>query len=490
MENIWTASTETKWISFCEVGDVSWEEWLQNRCTEITGEAGDRITIYVFEATSPYDEETGSIKIVTDDKVIEKEITRCVPKIDSSEVSINYTINGKDCDNCVTVEPCEGGISNNDNTGVNIENIVLTTVYILDNGSRMEPVTENLTLNDVNVTFIYNNGETSLVLKKNDGADRFVTVRVEYKQDISIYKDKIIKQLGLRKSDGTYKDDVITIIKEGEKKETYSNFDFGDECKVTNPIYCDAGTMAFSHKGTLKISYSKSTGKTICNDEVEIDNGNTETVMIPDNMVSYSVDNNEFFYFTDGNILNWVANTGTTNLKATVKAILTKTDGSTEEVTREISVPTGDCGKCAYIIFTSDSSSIPYTGGDITFTYYLSYSSIADETEAIKDSNLYDCLRGSFLNTSGDKSKFSIGNESEKSTGIFTTVVSFVESNKKCGVDGDIFKFSVSCDGDKICTPKTKEITLPQDRRSEYTSIDPNGNITCEGGTFKFTPKK
>lgn len=466
MDNIWSATTSTLWISFCPV-----EDW-ENRCSSISGTENDNIVVYVKKSTSPSDEEEGTIKIHYNGNVIIKTIKRCLVHVLSEEKTLTFRINGQSYDTPgLTVGPCKNGSSSNNGNNINISNIVLTTVQTLETS---ETIIDEKAISpaDVNAIYTVNGNSYYGYLPSNLEADRLVTLTVEYKLDPSVKTTITLTQIGIKNTDGTYNEDVIIEAGYSDINKYFDNFDFVNGCK-TQIVPCRDGYYDFYHTGLVVTDYGGTTGKTICGDYISIKQGRVETTNIPDTMVTYSVNPSNAGVF-DGNRLHYYQNNSTEDKILTITATAEmEFNGrrTTVASSTTFTVQSGaECGGNFYIHITSDISSVDYVGGSANIRYYISEYPNDDETFAISDPDMTSRLE---LRCPGGVN-CGIKTEDPDKHGVFTNFVTIPQNRNQNGSVGQEIVFSAMCDN--------KIATLSIYQSSKTDGVLPNGDYF----TFDF----
>ena len=461
MSNNWTASTTTSWIFFDRAYTL----------TAITGTGGDSITIYVIPATKPTDVAKGSITIVTESGVIEKEIIRCVPKITGETKSLSCKINGCDFDDddcTITVSPCVNGTGGNYN-GINITDIVLTIIQNLSDG-KTNKITQNLYLSDVDVTYTTEGNVTSTVLTENNGKARPVLVTVTYKNDRSVFIQKTITQAGLIKENGDYDDTKFVKTGYSDSNVYYQNFNFNSNCRDYTTSSCQGGTFEFSCSGNKVTVRGGKTGKTICNKTVSIGGGDSpDSEPISSSDVSYSVspgaeDGN---YFTN-NTLTYSSNENRSQNKSlTIYATLIP-DNQTITTTFTIVAGT-DCGNPLYIQITSNKKAISFESETVEIRYYLTETPTGGESNAVRDESIISCLNLSCPNG------VNCGTQTV-SDGVFRRTVTFPKNTSE-EREGINWTFTATCE-----SAENNPATLTIYQASKYENIIPN----CDYFVFRY----
>ena len=448
-ENTWSATTTADWIHI--------------------NNAESGMTIGIDKAKSPNDDANGSIVIETDNEKIVKTIKRCLPVVTSTTKSLSFEVlyNDETLKEGGIIGGCDGGSSAYSGiSALQVANIILTVTQHLDNGDSI-PSSAQVSTNDVNIWYIFDDESKLAYLPSNDGPDRNVTIEVELKNDNNVSNQIQIHQRGYKKSDGTIDEEKLIEYGYESSNIVYRDFDFSGECKNMS-VGCESGNTVFSVKGNKVIIYAAKTGLTECNKKVIINNGSeSEPSGITVSGVKFSViPQTDVDYFNDNTLYYGSNETRITDKVLTIKAELIDNPQYTAETT--FTVKAGDCGKTLYIVFKSDKNTIDYTGGTVEFTYYLSETENGEETTAINDENIYKCL--SFIPPEGVQ----IGN-SANNNGIFTVNTIFNQNTYKNGEEGITWRFTADCE---IASTKTLNIY----QASKYENIIPN----CDYFVFNY----
>lgn len=451
----WTANTSTSWIYF----DAS------HTSTSITGTGGDNITIYVEPATKPTDPSKGSITIVTENGVIEKEIIRCVPTIVSESKSLSFKINGSDDGSSVVVGPCSNGTaSQTDVNSIKITDIVLTTRQMLSEGDDIV-TTENLTLNNVDVTYTTENNVTSSVLQANSGKTRSIIVTVTYKSDQSVKSSKTITQEGIKTDSGDYDESKIVDTGYSDVSVDYQDFNFNESCINKQSPSCEGGTFNFSCRGTKVTIYGGKTGRTVCGVDVNIGGGTQNPESISESDISYSCSPSDYGSF-NGNVLTYAKNESRTQDRTlNITATLTPAN---QTVTTTFKVIAGQCGNPLYLHITAASTSVPFSSSTLEIRYYLTESEADGEINVIADEDIISCIE--FQCPSGMKS---CGTQVKDSNGVYKRTVEFPKNSG----EGVYWEFSATCEN---ATTSLKTLKIYQ--ASPYENIIPN----CDYFVFRY----
>lgn len=458
MSNNWTANTSTSWIYFDSARTLK----------TITGTGGDNITIYVEPATKPTDVASGFITIVTENGVIEKEIIRCVPTIVSTSKSLTFKINGSDDGSSVIVGPCSNGTSQAGSQGISITDIVLTTIQVLSEGDDIV-TTENLTLNDVDVTYTTEDNVASSILPANNGKTRSIVVTITYKSDKSVKSSKTITQEGIKTDSGDYDESKLVETGYSSQSVEYQNFNFNDSCINKQSPSCEGGTFNFSCRGTKVTIYGGKTGRTICGVDVNIGGGRQEPESISESDISYSCSPSDYGSF-NGNVLTYYKNESRTQDRTlNITATLTPAN---QTVNTTFKVIAGQCGNPLYIHITAASTSVPYTGGTLEIRYYLTENEADSETNVITDEDIISCI--GFQCPSGIKS---CGTQVKDSNGVYKRTVEFSKNQVNGGEEGVNWTFTATCEN---AVNNPAKLTIYQ--ASKYENIIPN----CDYFVFKY----
>lgn len=446
-ENAWIATTSTEWIWFDE----------EHTLKQIEGVVGDSITIYVENAMDDETDVDGTVTFSINGDTITKNIKRCVPAVVSTDNTITFKV-AYDADE-TTVGPCDSGKSLvKGTTGVSVTDIVLTTVKHYDTGGQVE-TTATLTESDVNVYYILPDQSSYNTLPKNTEQDRQVSVKVEYKEDLSVYelKQNAFTQRGEKNSNGQYIEDRFHNT--GDTVQ-YNGFDISQDCKDKSSSSCKAGTYTFHATGQKVITR---TGLSECNESTTIAQS---TNNISDSEVTFSVTPSEYASFNGTNVLSYYENDSRTEPR--ILNIQAEVDGNVKNTT--FTVITGnECGTPLYIVIKFPKEYVESSGETVSFTYYLSETEDGDESSAISDESVIECLRNGFVAPQG-----TIKWTPTINSGIFTIPVTF---NKNDGEEGIKWEFKVNCD---YASNNPKTLLVYQ--ASKYENIIPN----CDYFIFRY----
>lgn len=476
-DNKWTATTSTSWIWFDE----------DKTLKAITGEGGQDISIYVDEATEPTTNVNGIITISANGTTFTKEINRCSPTVVDSTNTLDFRVYFSQI-NSGMAGSCENGTTASDSYGVKIRDIMLTTVDTYSNGNS-KTTEKPLYESDVNIKYILPNGTSYNALPSNKEQDREVNVKLELKQNTSIYaptadqKSQDIQvpykykftQQGIKDVHGNYIESRLHDIGYQGESTVIEGFDILPACKGRSSTSCSAGSYTFDVEGQNVTVFGSKTGLTECNEQVTIGSGKREPHNISASDVVFSVSPTQYANF-NGNVLNYLENDTRTTPR--VLNITASYGGYTAETTYTV-IASNECGAPIYIvarysISSEDNESVDYTGGTATFTYYLSYSENGGEDSAIKDENINRCL--SFSKLSPTDLNVTIG-ETQKNNGVFTTPVSFIQNNYQNGEKGINWIFRISCE---TADNNPKDISIYQ--ANKYEHLIPN----CDYFLFKY----
>ena len=193
-ENTWSATTTADWIHI--------------------NNAESGMTIGIDKAKSPNDDANGSIVIKTDNETIVKTIKRCLPVVTSTTKSLSFKVSYNDeiLKEGGIIGGCDGGSSAYSGiSALQVTNIILTVTQHLDNGDSI-PSSAQVSTNDVNIWYIFDDKSKLAYLPSNDGYDRDVTIKVELKNDNSVYEEIRINQRGYKTSGGTIDEDKLHSI--------------------------------------------------------------------------------------------------------------------------------------------------------------------------------------------------------------------------------------------------------------------------------------
>ena len=476
-DNKWTATTSTSWIWFDEGKTLK----------TITGEGGQDISIYVDEATEPTTNVNGIITISANGTTFTKEINRCSPTVVDSTNTLDFRVYFSQI-NSGMAGSCENGTSASDSYGVKIRDIKLTTVDTYSNGNS-KTTEKPLYESDVNIKYILPNGTSYNTLPSNKEQDREVNVKLELKQNTSIYaptadqksedittpyKYKFTQQ-GIKDVNGNYIESRLHDIGYSSESTVIRNFDISPSCKGQSSSSCSAGSYTFDVKGQNVTVFGAKTGLTECGEQVTIGGGKEEPHDISASDVTFSVNPTQYANF-NGNVLNYLENDTRTTPR--VLNITASYGGYTAETTYTV-IASNECGAPIYIVArysinSEDNESVDYTGGTATFTYYLSYSENGGEDSAIKDENINRCL--SFSKLSPADLNVTIG-ETQKNNGVFTTPVTFIQNSYQNGEKGINWIFRISCE---TADNNPKDISIYQ--ANKYEHLLPN----CDYFIFSY----
>lgn len=476
-DNKWTATTSTSWIWFDEGKTLK----------TITGEGGQDISIYVDEATEPTTNVNGIITISANGTTFTKEINRCSPTVVGSTNTLDFRVYFSQI-NSGMAGSCENGTSASDSYGVKIRDIKLTTVDTYSNGNS-KTTEKPLYESDVNIKYILPNGTSYNALPSNKEQDREVNVKLELKQNTSIYaptadqksedittpyKYKFTQQ-GIKDVNGNYIESRLHDIGYSSESTVIRNFDISPSCKGQSSSSCSAGSYTFDVKGQNVTVFGAKTGLTECGEQITIGGGKEEPHDISASDVTFSVSPTQYANF-NGNVLNYLENDTRTTPR--VLDITASYGGYTAETTYTV-IASSECGAPIYIVArysinSEDNESVDYTGGTATFTYYLSYSENGGEDSAIKDENINRCL--SFSKLSPTDLNVTIG-ETQKNNGVFTTPVTFIQNSYQNGEKGINWIFRISCE---TADNNPKDISIYQ--ANKYEHLIPN----CDYFLFKY----
>ena len=443
-DNKWTATTSTSWIWFDEAKTLK----------AITGEGGQDIRIYVDEATEPTANLNGTITIKANGTTFTKEINRCSPTVVGTTNTLDFKIDFTQIYGGLA-GPCENGKSAADPNGVKIRNIKLTTVETYSNGNS-KTTEKPLNESDVNIKYILPNDESYNVLPSNKEQDREVNVKLELKQNTSIYaptadqkredittpyKYKFTQQ-GIKDVNGNYIEDRLHDIGYSSESTDIRNFDISPSCKDQLSSSCSAGKYAFDVQGQNVTVFGAKTGLTECGERVTIGGVEEESHNISASDVIFSVSPTQSQYASFvGNELHYSENNSRTMPR---RLYITATYGGHTAETTYTVIASNECGDPIYIVARcKDKEYIDYAGGTATFTYYLSYSENGGENSAITDENINSCLEFSKLAPSGLGVTIV---ETQKNNGVFSTKVQFIQNNNNGGEDGINWVFRIKCD--------------------------------------------
>lgn len=476
-DNKWTATTSTSWIWFDEGKTLK----------TITGEGGQDISIYVDEATEPTTNVNGIITISANGTTFTKEINRCSPTVVDSTNTLDFRVYFSQI-NSGMAGSCENGTSASDSYGVKIRDIKLTTVDTYSNGSS-KTTEKQLYESDVNIKYILPNGTSYNALPSNKEQDREINVKLELKQNTSIYaptadqKSQDIQvpykykftQQGIKDVNGNYIESRLHDIGYSSESTVIRNFDISPSCKGQSSPSCSAGSYTFDVKGQNVTVFGAKTGLTECGEQVTIGGGKEEPHDISASDVTFSVSPSQYANF-NGNVLNYLENDTRTTQRDL--AITASYGGYTAETTYTV-IASNECGAPIYIVArysinSEDNESVDYTGGTATFTYYLSYSENGGEDSAIKNENINSCL--SFIKLEPTNLNVTIG-ETQKNNGVFTTPVTFTQNNFNNGENGINWVFRIRCNE---ADNNPKDISIYQ--ANKYEHLIPN----CDYFLFKY----
>lgn len=456
--SIWTATTSTKWISFCPVTDWSRRE---NICSATTGSPSDSatsaITIYTENATKPDDASDGFITITSENSTIVKKVERCVPKVlsTSCEITFNLNINNSqtwtgNTEGTINVGQCNNGASGTANDGLKIGDIVLHKTQELDNGTTLDTTT-SLNQSDVDILYEYTGttidggitSRTSTFLESNKEKDRDVTLRIEKG---SCSGEATLRQTGLMDDNGEYKASAFSESGYVSTTIEYKDVGFSGNCADSASTACTSDDVQFYLSGFTVTRYGRISGRTYCGDIVYFGGQDepTETALtksFSENDVWFSVPQ-EYGEF-HGNTLLYYENTRNTdrvlNISAKTKSDLTYLASTTFTV-----ISGEECKSGIYIHITSSLPYIPFSGRvTTTIKYWLSYNETPSEDDAITDPDIL--------------SDFSIGpcpisNCStpvlNRNTGVYSRNVGFGQ-NAKNPLNGVWWDFTATYDGEE-----------------------------------------
>lgn len=471
-DNKWTATTSTSWIWFDEAKTLK----------AITGEGGQDIRIYVDEATEPTANLNGTITIKANGTTFTKEINRCSPTVVGTTNTLDFKIDFTQMYGGLA-GPCENGKSAADPNGVKIGNIKLTTVETYSNGNS-KTTEKPLNEYDVNIKYILPNDESYNVLPSNKEQDREVNVKLELKQNTSIYaptadqkredittpyKYKFTQQ-GIKDVNGNYIEDRLHDIGYSSESTDIRNFDIALSCKDKYSSSCSEGTYTFDVQGQNVTVFGAKTGLTECGEQVIIGGGEEEPHNISASDVIFSVSPTQYASF-NGNVLHYLENNSRTMPR---RLDITATYSGHTAETKYTVIASNECGDPIYIVARcKDKEYIDYAGGAATFTYYLSYSENGGEDSAITDENINRCLEFSKLSPNLNTT---IG-ETQKNNGVFTTTVTFTQNNNNGGEDGINWVFRIKCD---TAENRYKYISIYQ--ANKYEHLIPN----CDYFLFRY----
>lgn len=456
MANVWTATTSTAWIHFKPEKDFSEADKRKE------GSITENITIYLDEATTPNDDEIGSITIKTENGTSTRTVKRCLPT-STGEVEITFTIEFNGGNQPQEIDPCgddTGDLSDSPVSSISAITIIKKEELLLPDGTKdyWEKYNKTFTGNEIdsnfNITYEIsdcNGGEvqTYTMLPTNTGIPRCVYVKVVFKSDTSISSGFTVTQEGYLLPNGEIDTDSIDQTTTG-LVGTYYTYTFDISPKSVSGL-CSGGTQTYSLSNPKTIEhYGGYSGITICGKSYTW-GGSGESIRdgIDASLVKYSLDDSSLGYF-EGNVLHYYKNEDNNYSKViNVSATVKDTANNFEETKYGTYVVFPGCGPRYYvhIAIVSDLGYVPYAGGSVVVKYYLSKSANDDENLAENvESITFGCPSG--IQNCGNST------ESRNNKGVYTRTVTF--GTNPLGSEGKTWEFTATCSVSQNVTATAK----------------------------------
>lgn len=453
MANVWTATTSTAWIHFKPEKDFSEADKRKE------GSITENITIYLDEATTPNDDEVGSITIKTDNGTSTRTVKRCLPTVTGqSTKTLKVKINGSD-NPPQEIDPCgdDAGAASQASSVLKVTYAKVTKITPLSTDPNYvefeKEFTDESDINaNFNITYSINEGgqvQTYTMLPTNTGKTRQVTVTVVYKSDSEYKTSFTVNQKGYLLDNGDADPSAIDQTTTG-LVGTYYTYTFDISPKSVSGL-CSGGTQTYSLSNPKTVEhYGGYSGITICGKSYTWgSSGESIRDGIDASLVKYSLDDSSLGYF-EGNVLHYYKNEDNNYSKViNVSATVKDTANNFEETKYGTYVVFSGCGPKYYvhIAIVSDLGYVPYAGGSVVVKYYLSKSANDDENLAENvESVTFGCPSG--IQNCGNST------ESRNNKGVYTRTVTF--GTNPLGSEGKTWEFTATCSVSQNVTATAK----------------------------------
>ena len=448
MANVWTATTSTAWIHFKPEKDFSEADKRKE------GSITENITIYLDEATTPNDDEVGSITIKTENGTSTRTVKRCLPTVTGqSTKTLTVKINGSD-NPPQEIDPCgdDAGATSQASSVLKVTYAKVTKITPLSTDPNYvefeKEFTDESDINaNFNITYSINEGgqvQTYTMLPTNTGKTRQVTVTVVYKSDSEYKTSFTVNQKGYLLDNGDADPSAIDQTTTG-LVDTYYTYTFDISPKSKTSPSCEEGTQEYTLSEPKTIEhYGGYSAMTVCGKSFFWGNsGENPRDGIDSSLVSYSIDDSSLGYF-EGNTLHYYKNND--NINPHIITVSATVKGETKYGTFTVSP---GCGPKLYvhIAISSDLGYVPYAGGSVVVKYYLSEYEADDENLAKNvESITFGCPSG-ILNCGNST-------ESRNNKGVYTRTVTF--GTNPLGSEGKTWEFTATCSVSQNVTATAK----------------------------------